>query len=227
MTTRVLAVDTATEQCSVALKSEKGIVERVVPTAREHADLILTLTQEVLNEAKLTLRELDCLAFGRGPGSFTGVRIAVGVVQGLAFASNKPVVAVSNLAAVAQRAIIERSLGTGDRLLVCMDARMKETYWAVFEVDGLGQAAQIGDEQVTSPERVESDSVRLGAGTAFRAYPELKAKFAHIEVNDSLLPRAREILILAERQYSEGRAVVASDAQPVYVRDQVAWPAQR
>ena len=226
MTTRILAIDTATEQCSVALRTGGTLFERIVPTARGHADLVLNLTHEVLQESGTQLRDLDVLAFGRGPGSFTGVRIAVGVIQGLGLASGKPVVGVSNLAAVAQRMLVEHSLPPRSRMLVCMDARMKEAYWSVFEVGPSGLVIPIGGEHVTAPDALGADvvSIPFAAGTALRAYPELKARLLAASFDESALPRAREIVTLADHEFASGRFVSARDAQPVYIRDQVAWP---
>src|ERR1700752_3189626 len=130
---KLLAIDTATEQCSAAVRVEGRCVARCVPTPRGHTELILPMVEEVLAEAGLTLKQLDAIAFGRGPGAFTGVRIAIGVAQGLAYASDLPLVPISNLAAVAQ----QNASGDGD-ILVCMDARMNEVYWGVFRADADG-----------------------------------------------------------------------------------------
>src|ERR1700754_1376826 len=120
---KILAIDTATERCSVALRIDGAVIERSVDTPRGHADLILPMLGELLAEGGVTLKQLDGVAYGRGPGGFTGVRIAVGVVQGLAFGADLLTAGVSNLAAVAQQVA-----KPGGRLLVCMDARMGEGY---------------------------------------------------------------------------------------------------
>jgi tRNA threonylcarbamoyladenosine biosynthesis protein TsaB len=190
--------------------------------------MILHLVNEVLGESNFKLSQLDGLAFGRGPGSFTGVRIAVGVIQGLALASQLPVVGISDLAAVAQRAAAEQSLGAGDRILVCMDARMQEVYWAVYVMLSTGSVALSGEESVAPAESVRVGShIRFGAGTAWRQYPQLRKQYAGLAIDDSVLPRAREIAYLAVAEFNAGRVVHAAEAQPVYLRDQVAWPAQK
>src|SRR5688572_14346005 len=151
---RLLAIDTATERCSVALRVEARTIERSIELPRGHADLVLPMVDEVLKEGGLKLRDLDGIAYGRGPGAFTGVRIAVGVVQGLAFGANLPTVGISNLAAVAQQVARE-----SDRVLACMDARMQELYWAMFRVDGgSGLVELLGDESLSAPATLAVES---------------------------------------------------------------------
>jgi len=178
------------------------------------------MVQEVLTEAGLAVQQLDAIAFGRGPGAFTGVRIAIGVAQGLAYACDLPLLPISNLAAVAQQA----ASTTGD-ILVCMDARMSEVYWGVFRAAADGLVTPISTEQVSAPERVElapEQGAATGLGTGFRAYPILRERFAILNIDDSALPRAAEIALLAERDFAEGFAVSPAAAAPVYLRDQVA-----
>lgn len=217
---KVLAIDTATERCSVALRMDGRVLERALDTARGHADTILPMVESVLSEAGIALRDLDGIAYGRGPGAFTGVRIAIGVVQGLAFGADVPTVGISDLAAVAQQ--VARP---GDRILVCMDARMNEVYWATFICDPTaGRVEASGIERVAPPETVDIDaaSVDVLVGTGFRAYPQLLTKFTHPALHDSVLPRALEIALLGEAQLLAGNGQPAVQAQPVYLRDQVA-----
>lgn len=216
---KLLAIDTATEQCSVALRDAGRSIARCVPTPRGHTELILPMVQEVLTEAGLTLSQLDAIAFGRGPGAFTGVRIAIGVAQGLAYGSGLPLVPISNLAAVAQRAG-----GSATHILVCMDARMGEVYWAVFGTDEQGLVIPLSEERVSAPEEVVVSSEltpQIGLGTGFRAYPILRERFAALAIDDQALPRAAEIAMLAERDFGRGLAVNAMAAEPVYLRDRV------
>jgi tRNA threonylcarbamoyladenosine biosynthesis protein TsaB len=214
---KLLAIDTATETCSVALLSDDGIIERAVDTQRGHADLVLPMVEAVLAEAGLTLRQLDGLAYGRGPGAFTGVRIAVGVAQGLAYGAQLATVGVSDLAAVAQQ-----FAGAGARILVCMDARMNEVYWGQFEptLDGLVEPMSV--ERVDRPEAVEPGDATVFAGTGFGAYPQLLAARAAVEVHSAARPHARDIARLAAAELRAGRGQPAERAQPVYLRDQVA-----
>jgi tRNA threonylcarbamoyladenosine biosynthesis protein TsaB len=218
----LLAVDTATEQCSVAIVTDGMVWSRVVPTARSHADMILPMIDELLAESALTLAQIDGMAFGRGPGSFTGVRIAVSVIQGLALARQLRVAGVSNLAAVAQQAATTQGLPTDAEILVCMDARMQEVYWAQYRVSANGLVTLIGREQVSTPSAVAGlPSLAFGAGTGWRAYPELRGRYPVLPINDGMLPRALEVARLGIAEFQAGRATTAADAQPVYLRDQV------
>jgi tRNA threonylcarbamoyladenosine biosynthesis protein TsaB len=219
-TMKILAIDTATERCSVALSSDGVIVERSTDTPRGHADLVLPMIQSVLAEAGMTLAQIDGIAYGRGPGGFTGVRIAIGVVQGLAFGAGLPTVGVSNLAAVAQQVATP-----GDRVLVCMDARMGEVYWGVFHCNGMsGLVEAASEEAVAKPELVvaamSSQPYDVTAGTGWQAYPQL-ASLAVPRSFPSLLPRASDIAKLAEREFVSRRGLPAAAAQPVYLRNQV------
>lgn len=216
---KLLALDTATEQCSVALAADGGVFERRQLTQRGHAELILPMIDEVLAEAGLRLSDLDALAFGRGPGAFTGVRIAVGVVQGLALGADLPVIPISNLAAVAQQ-----EAEPGARVLVCMDARMGEVYWGMFVVDEEGLAVSVSEERVSAPGQVDAGcNPTCAAGTGFAAYPALAQRFASVRIDAQRLPRAAEIARLAGREWRHGRAVPAERALPVYLRDRVAY----
>ena len=127
--TTLLALDTATECCSAALLHDGTVTARSEVIPRQHAQRLLPMIEELLGERQLRLQDVDALVFGRGPGAFTGVRIATGMVQGLAFAADKPVIAVSNLAALAQRAWREHGAET---VAAAIDARMDEVYWGLY-----------------------------------------------------------------------------------------------
>jgi tRNA threonylcarbamoyladenosine biosynthesis protein TsaB len=213
----LLAIDTATERCSVSARINGKWFERSVDTPRGHADIVLSMVNEVLKESGVRLRELNGIAYGRGPGAFTGVRIAIGVVQGLAFGAQLGTAGVSNLAAVAQQVASH-----GQRILVCMDARMHEVYWAAFQRERNGLVRAIDVEHLSAPASIDQSSVDVVAGSAMAAYPDLAARFAAVP-QIAVLPRARDILVLGEREFVEGRAGSAFDAQPVYLRDQVTF----
>ena len=190
---------------------------REIETDRGAAEHILPMIDSLLCEAGIGLRALDAIAFGRGPGGFTGVRLAASVTQGLAFGAGLPVVPVSDLAAVGRRALdLEPTAG---RVLVCNDARMQEVYWAYFDRVSDGSLVLDGDEHV-GPACAVSTSARpaLGAGRGFRVYSELTSRVSG--VHDSLLPRALEIATLAVSQ----PRLTPDQAIPVYVRDVVARP---
>jgi tRNA threonylcarbamoyladenosine biosynthesis protein TsaB len=212
---KLLAIDTATERCSAALLIDDRIIERATETPRGHADLVLLMVEAVLAEGGLKLQQLDGLAYGRGPGAFTGVRIAVGVAQGLAYGAHLATVGISDLAAVAQQ-----FTSAGARILVCMDARMNEVYWGRFAAmpDGLVRATSV--ERVDRPEAVEPVDATVFAGTGFTAYPQLAVGRA--PVHGTALPHARDIARLAAAELRAGRGQPPERAQPVYLRDQVA-----
>src|SRR5687768_14495000 len=171
---RLLAIDTATERCSVALRLDDRFIERDSEQPRGHADLVLPMVESVLQEAGLKLAELDGIAYGRGPGAFTGVRIAVGVVQGLAFGAQLSTVGVSNLAAIAQQVA-----QPGDRVLVCMDARMEQVYWSSFvRKRGSDLVTPLAPERVDAPDAVADGDYSTLAGTGFKAYPQLRTRLA-------------------------------------------------
>jgi len=222
---RVLALDTATQACSAALLTEGAAITRELLTERGHAEHILSMVDAVLAEAGIALAVVDALAFGRGPGAFTGVRLAASVAQGLAFAAQLPVVPVSDLRAVAQRAFDAES--SPDHVLVCQDARMREVYWACFDRGDGGLATHVGPEHVSAAGAIglpESWRGRIaGVGQGFRVYPELRIslKSSLASVQDEFLPHALEIARLAWPEVLAGRTVRAEEALPVYVRDDV------
>ncbi|MBS0366543.1 MAG: tRNA (adenosine(37)-N6)-threonylcarbamoyltransferase complex dimerization subunit type 1 TsaB [Proteobacteria bacterium] len=227
---KLLALDTATENCSAALCVGVTVLQRELRLDRGHAGHILQMVDELLTQGGLTLAGLDAIAFGRGPGAFTGVRLAASVTQGLAFGAGLAVVPVSDLRALAQRAL-ETSPAAG-RVLVCSDARMSEVYWACFERGPDGLAHEVAAERVGPPELVELPAAwragerAVGAGSGFTAYRQALRQAAGelAEVQGDLLPRALEMLRLAAPEVAAGRVVEAGGALPVYLRDQVARP---
>jgi tRNA threonylcarbamoyladenosine biosynthesis protein TsaB len=220
---KILALDTATEACSVALGIGDRTLERYVEIERGHAEQILPMIDSVLAEAGLALAQLDALAFGRGPGGFTGVRLAASVVQGLAFGAGLGVVAISDLAAVAQR--VAQLDPTTSRVLVVNDARMREVYWATYDLTPGPDPA--GEERVSAPGDVilpSAESRWVAAGRGLAAWPELaeRCRAAGATLREQLLPRATEILALAAPRVAAGQILDPADALPVYVRDRVA-----
>ncbi|MCU7555981.1 tRNA (adenosine(37)-N6)-threonylcarbamoyltransferase complex dimerization subunit type 1 TsaB [Alteromonas sp. ASW11-19] len=220
---RILAIDTATEACSVAVKDGNKVYSQFEVCPQQHSQKLLPMVDAVLSEAGLTLTDIDCLAYGRGPGSFTGVRIATGMIQGLAFGSERPVAGVSTLAAMAQQAMQESGKTTA---YVAIDARMGEVYFAAFTLND-GLAESLTDEQVCAPEaaatQLEQPNAVL-AGTGWDAYAVLNEyKEQHAAEVVVLYPNAEAMLPLAERLYQQGGAVTAGNVEPVYLRDKVTW----
>jgi tRNA threonylcarbamoyladenosine biosynthesis protein TsaB len=228
---RILAIDTATESCSAALLLDERVLQRQQLLERGAAEVILPMVAELLTEADMRLAMLDAIAFGRGPGAFTGVRLAASVTQGLAFGARLMVVPVSDLEALAQRALDDaRAI---ERVLVCTDARMHEVYWGCFERTADGLARTWGEEHVTRPDEVtipppwrappEAAPGRLvGVGSGFTAYPRLGDELGLDRVLEGLFPRASEVARLAVREVAAGRILSAEQALPVYLRDDVA-----
>ena len=221
---KLLAIDTATDACSAALLIDGDIRERSVLAPREHARLILPMIESLLDEAGLRLTALDALAFGRGPGSFTGLRIAAGIVQGLALGAELPVVAVSDLAALAEGAMRRHGWPA---VLAALDARMGEVYWAAYLRDTDGYPEDVTGEAVSPPLGVQAGRERHwhGAGPGWGAHgPALAAALGRDVTHDAgSLPQASDVARLAVRDFARGAAVVADEALPVYLRDRVAW----
>jgi tRNA threonylcarbamoyladenosine biosynthesis protein TsaB len=218
---KLLALDSATEACSAALLHEGGLIERYELLGRGHAERLLPMVDELLTEAGIGLAALDVIAFGRGPGSFTGLRIAAGITQGLAAGAQLPVLPVSDLAAVASAAA---RLSGKDRILVCMDARMGQVYWAAFDCRTAKPHA-LTEEAVAAPAEVvpPGGTNWFGAGHGFAAYPALAANLGARLAGTApeLLPRASDIARLAAVDFAAGRGLPAAQALPVYLRNEV------
>lgn len=217
---KILALDTSTEACSAALLYGTDIIERFEALPRGHAGRILGMLEEVLAEAGLAIAELDAVAFCRGPGAFTGVRIACGVVQGIAFGADLPVAPLSTLAVLAQGALREHG---AQRVVAAIDARMAEVYIGEYRaVNGLMTLQ--GEEAVAAPETLGpvAGDPWVGVGTGWAAYGEaLQARLGTPVAALDALPRARDCLPLAAAVLAEGRGVSAFEAVPVYLRDKV------
>ncbi|KIQ06564.1 MULTISPECIES: tRNA (adenosine(37)-N6)-threonylcarbamoyltransferase complex dimerization subunit type 1 TsaB [Pseudomonas] len=221
--TTLLALDTATEACSVALLHDGRVTSHYEVIPRMHAQRLLPMIKALLGEQGVALSALDAIAFGRGPGAFTGVRIAIGVVQGLAFALDRPVLPVSNLAVLAQRALREHG---ASQVAAAIDARMDEVYWGCYRAEQ-GEMRLVGHEAVLAPEQAllpsEAAGEWFGAGTGWGTFaPRIAAQVAARD--DDMLPHAEDLLSLARFAWARGEAVVADQAQPIYLRDKVATP---
>ncbi|AKJ94883.1 MULTISPECIES: tRNA (adenosine(37)-N6)-threonylcarbamoyltransferase complex dimerization subunit type 1 TsaB [Thioalkalivibrio] len=223
---RLIALETASEQCSAALYLDGEIHCVRERAARRHGELILGQIEQLLREADVPRSSLDGVAVGRGPGAFTGVRLGLGVAQGIAFALDRPVVPVSTLQALAQQAL--RDDRRPAAVLAALDARMGEVYWSLCPVQG--ERVGLGPEQVAAPESLVVAwpvGERYGLGSAFATFPDLAAAqgLASEAVDADALPDAQEVALLAVDAWERGEAVAPEDAQPVYVRDDVARPA--
>ena len=223
----ILALDTCTEFCSAALLYQGEVFESFEMTQRGHSELILGMLDNVLAQAGVGISVIDALAFGRGPGSFTGVRIGVGVAQGIAFARDIPVIPVSSLAAVAQGAADELDI---DYLAVAMDARMGEIYCASYQREK-GLVKRVDDERVCPPQDFspallpDLSVIWNGIGTGWRQYEAiLRQSFINQldRVSVEHYPRAASIVKLAQFAAEAGRLLPAEKAIPVYLRNNIA-----
>jgi tRNA threonylcarbamoyladenosine biosynthesis protein TsaB len=226
-----LVIDASTEACSVALQYQGNVTSLYELCPQSHSLRLLPMIDELLKAADCTLDKLDGIIFGQGPGSFTGVRIGIGVTQGLAFSANLPVVGVSTLQAMAQQAFSEHEQTC---VISAIDARMSEVYTGIYEVDNNKIMQPKTAESVLSPKLVKQhyiDQVNLelaelpyGVGTGWEAYKEelteLKANAGEPEI---LFPHAQAMLTIGQWAFAEYKGVEAEHAQPVYVRDTVSW----
>ena len=222
-----LALDASTEACSVALQVNNQVYSRFELCPQSHSLQLLPMVDDVLKQANIELSQLDGLIFGQGPGSFTGVRIGVGVAQGLAFSAQLPVIGVSSLQTMAQLAYIKY----GHRqVIAAIDARMAEVYNGYYQLDehNIMQAQQA--EAVTPPEQLAKhlsgliSEAKYVVGTGWEAYPEhLSALQLNQGSPDILFPNAEAMLVIGKAQLERGDGVSAENAQPVYVRDTVSW----
>jgi tRNA threonylcarbamoyladenosine biosynthesis protein TsaB len=215
----LLALDTSTEYCSVALWRDAAVVQRDVHAGQRHSELLLGMVDEVLAEGGLALANLDAIAFGAGPGTFTGLRIGCGVVQGLAFGIDRPVVAVGTLLALAV------SSGAA-RAICCLDARMHEVYFGAYERDGAAWRV-VHEPALYAPADVPllPGDGWTGCGSGFLAYGDvLTARYGATlaTVLPHAHPEARHVAALAVDAYARGAAVPAERAAPFYLRDKVA-----
>lgn len=220
---KLLALDTSTEACSVALLTDGAILTLDEVCPQQHSKRILPMVQQLLSEAGVALSQLDGIVFGRGPGSFTGVRIGAGVCQGLAFGADLPVYGVSTLAAMAQAA---QRLHGATQVIAAIDARMAEVYIGRFVLQqGVMQAAT--EELALKPAALSDFNLTgdvYAVGTGWQTYAkELLQKQAAIIAADILYPSAQDMLTLAMPALTAGQFVAAELAEPVYVRDEVTW----
>ncbi|EPG7576617.1 tRNA (adenosine(37)-N6)-threonylcarbamoyltransferase complex dimerization subunit type 1 TsaB [Providencia huaxiensis] len=226
MSSRILAVDTATEACSVALWCDGDIISRFAISPREHTQKVLPMVEDVLAEAGMGLSQLDALAFGRGPGSFTGVRIGVGIAQGLALGANLPMIGVSSLMTLAEGAF---RIAGHKQVLVAIDARMSEIYCAQYQRTAEGQWLGEDSEAVLLPDDFTSQFTKLSglwgyAGTGWEAYPSLLDKAPVTLANSHItLPDAQDMLPIAVQLWKLGKVVAVENVEPTYLRNEVTW----
>lgn len=213
----IVAVETSSELASVALLCGDQLSSRESRGAQTHSMTVLGLLQDLMRERGLTLEQCDALAFGSGPGSFTGVRTACGLTQGLAFGAGLPVVPVVTLLAMADAA---RAKGAGDNILAVLDARMGEVYWAQYHFDD--QWRIVTAPRLSAPEEVSAQAASGAAGNGLAAYADRFTRLTDLPRWPELMPHASHIALLGRDMLGQGLGVHARDAQPLYLRNKVA-----
>ena len=219
----ILALETSTEACSAALLSQGLIVTRFEIAPRRHTDLILPMLEEVIAEAGISKSDIDAIAFGNGPGAFTGVRIATSIAQGLAFSLDVPVIPVSTLAAMAQQAM---DLDQVNQVATALDARMNEVYFSTFEKDAEGYTKETMQAVVIPPAKVSMPKGKnwVAVGNAWEVYAaefndDLMQQIISVKAN--IYPAAGEIARIAQKTLKLGDVQSIEQALPVYIRDTV------
>lgn len=217
----ILAIETSSELASCALLSGDGVIARESGGVRTHSQAVLPMVQELLAEAGVRLGDVDAIAFGAGPGSFTGVRTACGVAQGLAFGAGLPVLPLVTLAAMAEAC---RARSGATEVLAVLDARMNEVYWAQYRFDGVWQP--VIAPVLSSPDQVAPLPVEglAACGNGFAAYPDafLDKAFA-ARADTAIVPHARELARIGATALAAGLGLPAAQAQPLYLRNKVAY----
>jgi tRNA threonylcarbamoyladenosine biosynthesis protein TsaB len=216
---RILALDTSTEYCSVALWQDGAVVEHCELAGQKHSEMLMGMLDALLNEAGVKLAQVDGIAFGKGPGSFTGVRIACGAAQGLALGANLPVAGVCTLEALAEAS-------GKSRVIAALDARMGEVYHAAYEKHDDAWTT-VSDPCLCKPEDAPAVPGKdwFGVGSGFAMHGKaLEERYAGqlLGMDGSMVPQAAAIAVLGAAQFALGRGVDAAEALPLYLRDKVA-----
>lgn len=217
---RILSVDTSTDACSAALWLDGEITSEFVIEPRRHTHLILPMVERLLAAAEITTSQLDAIAFGRGPGSFAGIRIATGVAQGLALGADLSLIPVSTLASMAV-AVSDKAIERNMPVLALLDARMNEVYWGLFDFSDNLPRLQ-GEEHVNAPADVDvsipDDCIAVGSGLSYRDELPVSLSKRLIDCVSDVYPSASDMLVLAENELQQGRTVPPEQALPVYLR---------
>ena len=237
MTKSILAIETCSESCSVALHHQNIQYQQISTEPRGHADNVLPMVEQVLADAKISLKSLDAIAFTRGPGAFTGVRIGTSVAQGLSLGTNLPLIAVSSLAVLAQGSYRGTS---SENCLAALDARMSEVYFGQYQLNSDGLMVALQDDQVASPnavtcvdedKQVSEQNEWYTAGAGWLNYSDdMIQRFKDWNTqsqSERLYPEAIDLLTLAQWHYANGDLLDPAEALPVYVRDQEYIPIEK
>jgi len=215
----ILAIETSSELASVALSYQGEIISRETSGVHTHSQTVLPMVQEVLAQAGMRISQCEVIAFGAGPGSFTGVRTACGVAQGLAFGLDLPVIPIVTLQAMAQGC---RDACGADDVLVLLDARMDEVYWAQYRYRDGWQT--ISEPALSAASAVKAEGQVIACGNGLTAYASVFDTMPlAMNARHDVMPHAAQVARLAQLEFAAGRIVNARDAQPVYLRNKVAF----
>lgn len=214
----IIAIETSSEIASAALLHGEHVIARETVGVQTHSQSILPMVQSLLAEAGVALGRCDAIAFGSGPGSFTGVRTACGIAQGLAYGLDLPVVPIVTLAAMARAS---RAVTGADEVLVVLDARMDEVYWAHYRyLDGWHAVIA---PSLSAASAVPFIDTAVACGNGLRAYAALfDARIVASDTDHLIMPHATDVAYLAQQAFSDGKFIAARDAQPLYLRNKVA-----
>lgn len=219
----ILAIDTTTSSCSAALSSGDELITKCNLAERSHTKLILPMIDEVLSKSSLTLDKLDYIAFTAGPGSFTGIRIGFGIVQGLAYGANIPVLPVSSLETLAYTAIRKLKIKEDLNIVPIIDARMNEIYWAKFSYKS-GILSRDSKDCVTSPQFLR-DSIELPViliGNVIDYNDQTSENTLDLD-HIVMLPEAQDVLNMAQLQLKKGSGIDVQEVSPIYLRNNIKW----
>ena len=220
---KILAIDTATEACSAALLMNDEIIDRYELAPQQHTKLILKMIDGLLAETQSSLSQLNALTFTAGPGSFTGVRIATAIIQGLAYGADLPVIPISTLAILAQGAVRQFS---ASHILPAIDARMHQIYWGCYTSDESGIVSAIRPDSLSNPSEitVPDFDAWIGIGNGFKQYADTLHKAIGNRMSNAYsdyYPHAKDLLPLARIKYEKQERVTAETVQPIYLRNRV------
>jgi tRNA threonylcarbamoyladenosine biosynthesis protein TsaB len=226
MSAKILALDTSTDACSAALLINGEMTHFFEVTPQQHTAHILPMIKKLLDQAKVELNALDAVAFGFGPGSFTGIRLATSIAQGLAYGAKLPVIPISTLRALAQRAFAEFSIPS---VFAAFDARMQCVYWGGYQCGQDEIMHAVVNDMIAAPEKVITPenmplTESIGVGGGWGLYEDIlstRCQVAKVVVN--YYPRAQEIAFLAEFEFARGHLVDPEQALPLYLRDEIAY----
>lgn len=218
----ILAIDSSGFSCSVALSIGGEISQQIESAQREHAKKLLPMVDNLLVEAGIQLKDIDALAYSKGPGSFTGLRIGFGIVQGIAYGLNVPVIGVSTLEVMAHRAVQSYSLPTGSTILPAVDARMEEIYWGLFFSEEKGSLRQVVPDSLSSPEGLQGlipTPISLGVGNGWDILSESLATIVEPSMEADAMTLVKLALpLFKKRQYQN-----IEDSKLCYLRNEIGW----